>query len=414
MKVLQVNCVYNNGSTGKIVHDIHIELGKQGVESVVCYGRGHIAKELNVYKTSSEISAKFNALKARITGLQYNGSWNATHKLIRIIKKEQPTIVHLHCINGYFVNIYRLFAFLKRNKIKTVLTLHAEFMHTGSCGIAYECDKWMTGCGKCPQLWDATKSYTLDRTHTAWEMMKKSFQGFDRLRIISVSQWLEDRAKQSPLMKGHQFKVIGNGIDTEETFQPCDFQYLKERHGLQDEKILLYVTASFSLREDDIKGGRYIVKLANQLKGQNIKIIVVGGRDLAIPLPDNMINVGRTNNQNELAAYYSLADVTILASKRETFSMICAESLSCGTPVVGFKAGAPEQVSLPEYSEFVEYGDLDALERTVRVWAERKSELTSAMVGKAHSYYSKKRMCEGYISEYRELVNTSEERHVRT
>ena len=51
MKVLQVNCVYNNGSTGKIVFDIHNELKQHGFESVVCYGRGRKVTEPNVYKT---------------------------------------------------------------------------------------------------------------------------------------------------------------------------------------------------------------------------------------------------------------------------------------------------------------------------------------------------------------------------
>ena len=50
MKVLHVNCVYKKGSTGKIVNDIHVELKKQNIESVVCYGRGDEIKDSNVYK----------------------------------------------------------------------------------------------------------------------------------------------------------------------------------------------------------------------------------------------------------------------------------------------------------------------------------------------------------------------------
>jgi putative colanic acid biosynthesis glycosyltransferase len=400
MKILQVNCVYNNGSTGKIVYDIHRGLQAEGIESVVCYGRGQKVSEPNVYKTSSEIIAKFNALRSRITGLQYNGSWIATNKLISIIRKEHPDIVHLHCINGYFVNVYRLFEFLKRNKIRTILTLHAEFMHTGSCGYAYECNKWMTGCGNCPQLRKATSSYLFDRTHSAWMMMKNAFEGFDTLHVVAVSSWLEDRARQSPIMKGCKFGVIWNGIDTRETFHPRDFGYLRKKHRLKDEKVLLHVTAKFSLQEDDWKGGRYVVQLADRLKGQNIKIIVVGGRDLSIALPDNVLNVGRVNNQKELAAYYSMADLTILTSKRETFSMVCAESLSCGTPVVGFKAGAPEQISLPEYSEFVEYGDMDTLTDAVSRLLSTKDCFHGRVVHQANHMYSIEEMCTQYIKLY--------------
>ena len=150
MKVLQVNCVYQKGSTGKIVYDIHRVLQDEQIESVVCYGRGE--KIDGAYKTCSELYAKCNNLRSRLTGLMYGGCYLSTAKLIRIIRKEQPDVVHLHCINGYFVNIYRLITWLKKNKIRTVLTLHAEFMHTGNCGYSVDCEQWKTGCKKMPPL----------------------------------------------------------------------------------------------------------------------------------------------------------------------------------------------------------------------------------------------------------------------
>ena len=99
MKVMQINCVYNTGSTGKIMYDVHTELKKRGIDSVICYGRGKKTSDENVYKTSGEIIAKFNNIKSRFTGMPYNGSFFATNKLLGIIKKENPDVVHLHCIN---------------------------------------------------------------------------------------------------------------------------------------------------------------------------------------------------------------------------------------------------------------------------------------------------------------------------
>ncbi|MFP5114106.1 glycosyltransferase [Bacillaceae bacterium C204] len=407
MKILQVNVVYKNGSTGKIVHDIHNVLKEKGVESIVCYGRGQRLDDPDEYKTSSELLAKINNIKSRFTGLQYNGSFLATIKLIRIIKKEQPDIVHLHCLNGFFVNIYQLIEYLKKSGIRTILTLHAEFMYTGGCGHAFECEKWKTGCGNCPQITKEMHSYFFDRTHTAWRKMKLAFDGFnENLIITSVSPWLEERARQSVILGNKKHCTILNGIDTVNIFHPCDFDNIKGHLNLTDEKILLHVTANFS---SEIKGGKYIREIAERLKDENIKIIVVGNTDKRLKLPDNIIDVGRIDDQQELAAYYSMADLTIISSKRETFSMICAESLACGTPVVGFKAGAPEQISLPEYSEFVGYGDLDSLERIVREWIERKSAVDNLIIEKAQGNYSKEKMCMDYLTLYKELVNKSKE-----
>ena len=119
MKILQVNCVYNKGSTGKIMCDIHIAAQKENIESVICYGRGEKTSDKNVYKTSSELYSRINNLLSRFTGLMYGGCAFSTGKLISIIKKEKPDVVHLHCLNGYFVNIYRLISWLNESKIKT-------------------------------------------------------------------------------------------------------------------------------------------------------------------------------------------------------------------------------------------------------------------------------------------------------
>ena len=100
MKVLQVNCVYKKGSTGKITYDLHKGLLDAGINSVVCYGRGALVKEPRVYKTCPEWYSKLNNAWSRVTGIMYGGCFFSTDKLISIIKKEKPDIVHLQCING--------------------------------------------------------------------------------------------------------------------------------------------------------------------------------------------------------------------------------------------------------------------------------------------------------------------------
>lgn len=216
MKVLQVNCVYKTGSTGKITADLHNALKKKGIESVVCYGRGKKVNEPNVYKTCEELYSKLNNLLSRFTGIMYGGCFFSTNRLISIIKKEKPDIVHLQCINGYFVNIYRLVNWLKKNNIKTVLTLHAEFMFTANCGHSFDCEGWKAGCGKCPKFKEETKSLLFDGTARSFKKMQKAFAGFkkENLIIVSVSPWLMERAKQSPILAGKQHTVVMNGLDT--------------------------------------------------------------------------------------------------------------------------------------------------------------------------------------------------------
>lgn len=401
MKILQVNCVYNSGSTGKIVADVHNELKKNGIESVVCYGRGAKVSEPHVYKTCGELYSKFNNLLSRITGIMYGGCLFSTNRLISIIKKEKPDIVHLHCINGYFVNIYRILRFLKKSGIKTILTLHAEFMYTANCGHALECERWKTGCGNCPNLKKETKSLLFDRTRTSWKRMQKAFLGFDNLVLTSVSPWLMGRAEMSPMLKGRVHHVILNGLDTS-VFKVRDTSDLKKFNGLTDEKVIFHAAPFFTDEPEHLKGGRYIIKLAEQLP--NVRFFVAGDYPNNLSVPKNVTLLGRIYNQAELAAFYSMADLTVIASKKETFSMICAESLSCGTPVVGFEAGAPEQISLAEYSTFVEYGDFNALTAAVLKMLDAPHDKLTVSKA-AHQKYAKSQMTAGYVGVYSSIIN---------
>lgn len=398
MKIVQVNVVYKKGSTGKIVYDLHTKLSQEGFEAIVCYGRKKVNHEKKgIYKISTEMEAKFHALYERFSGFSYTSSFFSTIKLIKVLKKESPDVVHLHCLNGYFINIYKLLNFLKNNKIATVLTLHAEFMHTGGCGHAYDCEKWKTGCGKCPQLIDATHSLFFDQTAKQWQMMKSAFQNFEKLKIVSVSKWLSDRASNSPILDGKKIYVIGNGIDTDNIFYPKSFEKLKFKHKLNDEKIILHVTPSFN---SPSKGGFFLLELAKRFANKNIKFIIVGFDGDENDLPDNIIGVRHTKDQTELAKYYSMANLTVLTSKRETFSMVCAESLSCGTPVIGFKAGAPEEIALKEFSQFVDYGNLDKLQNALLNWLDKKHSYSNEIANQAKKLYSREVMFEKYLSLY--------------
>lgn len=404
MKVLQINCVYKKGSTGKITYDLHKSLIQNGIESVVCYGRGAKVNEPNVYKTGSELYSKFNNLLSRFTGIMYGGCYFSTKRLISVIKKEKPDIVHLQCINGYFVNIYRLVEWLKKNGIKTVLTLHAEFMFTANCGYALDCEKWKTGCGNCPRLKQETKSLFFDGTAISWRKMKKAFYGFkeENLIIASVSPWLMKRAEESPILKGKQHTVIMNGLDTS-VFHIYDTEKLKFELGIINEKVIFHATPNFNNDPNHIKGGYYIIKLAEMLTKDNVKIVVAGDYPKNLKVPDNIVLLGKVSNQKKLAQLYSMADLTVLTSKKETFSMVCAESLCCGTPVIGFKSGGPETISLPDYSSFVEYGDVNGLYDCI-YYIFNKNISPSKISNTARNIYSKEFMANKMTNVYKLLM----------
>ena len=83
--------------------------------------------------------------------------------------------------------------------------------------------------------------------------------------------------------------------------------------------------------------------------------------------------------------------------------MVTAESLCCGTPVVGFKAGAPEMITIDKYSSFVDQGDLDALERELRGWLQGMRPRQLAV--DACEKYAKEIMCQHYSKVYHDILS---------
>ena len=407
MKVLQVNCVYKKGSTGKIVHDIHNCLLSSNIESVVCYGRGNRIEGVGLYKFCSELESKVFHLFNKFGGLMYAVCPFATLNLIRIIKKQKPDIVHLHCINGYCVNIYKLLKFLGKSHIKTIVTHHAEFYYTGSCGHAYDCLQFQAvqGCQNCSILREATGTKLVDRTSKSWRLMKDSFSHFRKedIRFTAVSPWVVNRSILSPICNAFNCNWVTNGIDTD-IFKPSSPEQIlaiKKRFPNHDRKVILHVTASFTTKENNIKGGYYIKQLAEMMPNYQF-VIVATYIGLVQYIPNNVYVWGPAKSQEELASLYSSADLTVISSKRETFSMIVAESLCCGTPVAGFKAGGPESISMLDCSCFVDYGNLDELKDVVESMLSHNYDVND-ISSRARNKYSKESMTSGYLDIYKQM-----------
>ena len=85
---------------------------------------------------------------------------------------------------------------------------------------------------------------------------------------------------------------------------------------------ILHVTSSFSLDRKDPKGGWMIVQLANMLPNIRFVVVCLNNQVKEDELPINIHLWGAAKNREELASLYSAANVTLVLSKRETYSMV--------------------------------------------------------------------------------------------
>lgn len=398
MRVLLINANCQYASTGKIAYDLYERLRRDGHDAAICYGRGERVKAENIYKFGLDIETLFHAGLSRITGLNGYFSYFSTRRLIKYIEQYKPDIIHIHELHAYFVNIKYLIRYLKRKHFKIIWTFHCEYMYTGKCGYTYECDKWKIECGKCPAVKDYPKSLGLDFTKKMFNDKKEILSHMDFL-IIAPSRWLADRVKESFLSE-KEIRIIHNGIDTENIFYPRDTSYLVQKYQMNGKKVVLAVAPNIM---DHRKGGKYVLELSKRMNNSKMVFVLVGANETK-KMGDNILLIERTKNQDELAAWYSVADYFLICSKKENFPTTCIEALACGTPVIGFDTGGTRETAPYPYGRFVKYGCLSELQDMLENQQEKivdRKELSKL----AREMYSRDKMYSNYLCVYEEMLN---------
>jgi N-acetyl sugar amidotransferase len=403
MRVAQIDVVYDQGSTGKIVSALHRGLVSHGFQSMVFFGRGQPSSDLQAVKVSYGLETLIDAALSRVSG--YTGCFSplSTRNLISELERYQPDIVHLHELHGYFINYTVLLEYLIDRGIPIVWTMHSEYAFTGRCGFTLGCDQWKTECIKCPTLESYPVSYYFDRSREQFKRKRAIASKLNSVLFVSVSSWLCNRIKQS-IFKDYPSTVVHNGIDTTQFFFPSDFSDLIARHRLDGRYVVLSVAPDLM---SPTKGGHWVLELAKRLRNEPIHFVMIGVKEKSIDAPDNVIILPPIYNQRELAKYYSLADIFLITSQSETFSLTTAESLACGTPVFGFDCGGPTEVAPEPFGHFVPFGNIDQLTsvfRQVRNGSLRIADSHECVLY-ARTNYSEARMVDDYLAIYQQMFN---------
>jgi glycosyltransferase involved in cell wall biosynthesis len=405
MKVIQINLVANLWSTGKIAADIGEAVIAEGGESHLAYGLEY--KDCNsklIQITKNEFRWKIHYyLFSTILDLPGWGSWFETKMLIRKIKKIKPDIIHLHHIYWAILNINVLFHYLKEANIPVIWTFHDCWAFTGGCShfTSLNCDKWKTQCHNCPRFIKKSKvNNIIDNSRFNYNHKKRIFNNIPNMTITTVSEWLESLVKESYL-SSNQIKVIYNGINTDVFYPRKDTESIRKKYGIKKGFVILGVASNWG----KLKGLFDFMKLRKILT-KDYSIILIGLTEAQVEsLPEGIIGIERTSDQNELAALYSIADVVLSLSSEETFGLTPIEGFACGTPAIVYNNTSLPELITSEVGLVAETGNVEQVKLAIlEIKRKGKAEYTFACRQHALNLYKREDMARNYLNLYKELL----------
>jgi glycosyltransferase involved in cell wall biosynthesis len=257
----------------------------------------------------------------------------------------RPDIVHCHNLHGGYFDP-RAIAPLSR-LVPIVFTLHDAWLLSGHCAHSFDCERWKTGCGQCPDL---TIYPAIGRDATAWNWRrKKRIYAKSRLHVATPCNWLMQKVKDSMLFQAvDQARVIPYGTDLN-VFKPASKADSRILLDLPLEADILIFTAN-GIRKNVFKDYRTMRSAIAQLAESRLQrplVFIALGEDA----PGERIGAAEIRfvpyqrDPAVVARYYQASDIYIHSARADTFPNTVLEALACGTPVVATAVGGiPEQV----------------------------------------------------------------------
>lgn len=399
--ILEINGS-NYGSTGNIALNVASKARENNFNAYTFVLK---SKESLKHKNSNQIfygiwiERIISERLSLLTGLRDTFNVFGTLDLIYKIKKYKPDLIHLHVIHDDFINISILFNYIKKLNIPIIWTFHDCWSLTGHCPYfdIVDCQKWKTECHDCPQWSEGPKSLFFDTSKSMFKRKAKCFSNVKNLTIVTPSKWLESITRES-MFKEYEIRTIYNGIDLSR-FKYINDDY-KDKLNIKDKYLILGVANYWIYR----KGIDVMIKLSEILPS-NYQIVLVGtNNEIDKILPDKIISIHRTYNQDELVKIYSSADVFANPTREEVFGLVNVEALACGTPVVVFNTGGCPEIIDETCGKVIEKNDVEKMKNAIINICENKTIAKENCFAKAKQF-DKETSFEQYIKLYKEKLN---------
>ncbi|MCZ0701874.1 N-acetyl-alpha-D-glucosaminyl L-malate synthase BshA [Natronobacillus azotifigens] len=250
------------------------------------------------------------------------------NKMAEVIDAEQLDILHVHYAMPHAICAI-LAKQMATHDVKIVTTLHGT-------------DITVLG---------------IDRSLT--KMIKYGIEYSDAVTAVSDSL-VQQTINMLDITK--KIDVVYNFVDQTEYYYRSNERLKKEYKIKPEEKVLIHISNFRKVKriEDVIR------TFANVQEQVSAKLLLVGdGPEYSemyelvknLNIQDQVLFLGK---QNDIAGLFSIADLKLLMSEKESFGLVLIEAMACGVPCIGTEIGGIPEVIVPGENGFiVPLGDID-------------------------------------------------------
>ena len=264
--------------------------------------------------------------------------------------------------------------------------------------------------------------YTLHLSHLSLSPWRRPFSDFgDHSHVASEEAlvWLRDDAR----VPSNRITLLPHGIDIAKfpEARPHDRALARRSLGLADTDIV----AAYVGRLDHPKNEDWLLDLASAWQGgtgrqggaasQRLRILLAGEGPNE---PDLRRRIASTGLQNKVSLLghrdplpvYQAADLLLLPSLREGFSLVTAEAMSVGTPVLRTRTAGTAGLVLENATGFAtDISQSAFVSKALAVLSEpaRLAEMRPACASHIRARFSFPQQVEGTLAMYHRLISTS-------
>jgi glycosyltransferase involved in cell wall biosynthesis len=336
---------------------------------------------------------------------------NTGERLVRNRQVNEADIIHLQWVNAGFLSRKSIRQLLDLGK-PVVWTFHDMWAFTGGCHHALSCERYKQECGECIYL---KRPGINDLSHRLWVKKKQMFSN-RKVSVITPSQWLRERVRESSLLGHMEVHAIHNPVD-QTRFRPVNRELACTNLGLDPSK--KYILFGASSVKNLYKGFNFFREAIQVLEGDpdaitGVEILIFGkiGGDKSLDLPLETHIIDYVKSEQTMVDLYNVAHLYVISSLQDNFPGTIVEAMLCGTPVTGFRTGGiPEMISHLEDGYLAEHRSVSDLAEGMKWILSHGSypELSRKVRGAAVRRFSVESSAERHVELYRSLLDRQPE-----